>query len=217
MAYIDLLNIKKTYCGKTLFDNFNLSIDTGEFLGILGPSGSGKTTLLNIIGLITDISSGSVNIDGIKNLKANSKSALMLRRSTIGYLFQNYGLIDDETVSWNLKLAFEYKKLKKSEKEKRINKVAEQFKLSDCLNKKIYMLSGGQQQRVAVMRLLLQESRIILADEPTSSLDKDNEKIIMGELKRLNDAGITVIMVTHNRLLEHYFTRKIILDELMPG
>ena len=116
MSLITLKNVKKEY-GKNqvLFENLSLEIEKGEFVGFVGKSGAGKTTLLNIIGLITDISEGTITIDGHQNLSMNGKNALILRRYTIGYLFQNYGLIEDESVLWNLKLALEYKKIKKEE------------------------------------------------------------------------------------------------------
>ena len=134
---------------------------------------------------------------------------MILRRYTIGYLFQNYGLIEDESVLWNLKLALEYKKIKKEEKLKLINKYLKQFELSDMLNKKVYQLSGGEQQRIAIIKLILQGSQIILADEPTSGLDKENELIVMKLLKELNEKGITIIMVTHNMNLCDCFSRVI--------
>ena len=132
-----------------------------------------------------------------------------MRRYTIGYLFQNYGLIEDESVLWNLKLALEYKKIKREEKLKLINKYLKQFELSDMLNKKVYQLSGGEQQRIAIIKLILQGSQIILADEPTSGLDKENELIVMKLLKELNEKGITIIMVTHNMNLYDCFSRVI--------
>lgn len=134
---------------------------------------------------------------------------MILRRYTIGYLFQNYGLIEDESVLWNLKLALEYKKIKREEKLKLINKYLKQFELSDMLNKKVYQLSGGEQQRIAIIKLILQGSQIILADEPTSGLDKENELIVMKLLKELNEKGITIIMVTHNMNLCDCFSRVI--------
>ncbi|HFP9143822.1 TPA: ATP-binding cassette domain-containing protein, partial [Enterococcus faecium] len=199
MSLITLKNIKKVY-GKNqiLFENLSLEIEKGEFVGLVGKSGAGKTTLLNIIGLITDISEGIITIDGQQKLSVNSRNAMLLRRYTIGYLFQNYGLIEDESVLWNLKLALEYKKMKKEDKLKVINEYLKQFNLSDMLNKKIYQLSGGEQQRIAIIKLILQGSQIILADEPTSGLDKENEQVVMKLLKELNEKGITIIMVTHN-------------------
>ncbi|HHR0517239.1 ATP-binding cassette domain-containing protein [Enterococcus faecium] len=207
---ITLKNIKKVY-GKNqiLFENLSLEIEKGEFVGLVGKSGAGKTTLLNIIGLITDISEGIITIDGQQKLSVNSRNAMLLRRYTIGYLFQNYGLIEDESVLWNLKLALEYKKMKKEDKLKVINEYLKQFNLSDMLNKKIYQLSGGEQQRIAIIKLILQGSQIILADEPTSGLDKENEQVVMKLLKELNEKGITIIMVTHNMDLRNYFSRVI--------
>ena len=210
MSLITLKNVKKEY-GKNqvLFENLSLEIEKGEFVGLVGKSGAGKTTLLNIIGLITDISEGTITIDSHKNLSMNGKNPMILRRYTIGYLFQNYGLIEDESVLWNLKLALEYKKVKKEEKLKLINKYLKQFELSDMLNKKVYQLSGGEQQRIAIIKLILQGSQIILADEPTSGLDKENELIVMKLLKELNEKGITIIMVTHNMNLCDCFSRVI--------
>jgi len=210
MSLITLKNIKKQY-GKdqVLFENLSLEIEKGEFVGLVGKSGAGKTTLLNIIGLITDISAGTITIDGHQNVSINSKNAMILRRYTIGYLFQNYGLIEDEIVLWNLKLALEYKKIKKKEKLKLIDKYLKQFELTDMLDKKVYQLSGGEQQRIAIIKLILQGSRIILADEPTSGLDKENESIVMKLLKELNEDGITIIMVTHNMNLLDCFSRVI--------
>lgn len=214
MALITLTNVKKEY-GKNevLFDKLSLTIEKGEFVGLIGRSGAGKTTLLNIIGLITDISSGTITIDGHQNLSVNSKEAMLLRRNMIGYLFQNYGLIEDESVEWNLKLALEYKKLKKDEKLKLIKQHLKQFGLSEMLDKKVYQLSGGEQQRIAIIKLILQGSQIILADEPTSGLDQENERIVMDLLKELNEKGATIIMVTHNLDLCRYFSRTINVED----
>lgn len=152
MSLITLKNIKKEY-GKNhvLFENLSLEIEKGEFVGLVGKSGAGKTTLLNIIGLITDISEGTITIDNHQNLSVNSKNAMILRRYTIGYLFQNYGLIEDESVLWNLKLALEYKKMKKKEKLKIIDKYLKQFELGDMLNKKVYQLSGESSSELQLL------------------------------------------------------------------
>lgn len=208
MSIIELKNITKKYKdGKTIFSDYSLRIDEGEFVGIVGESGAGKTTLLNIIGLITNISSGSITIKKQSNLTPSSKKAMLLRRNTIGYLFQNYGLIDDESVEWNLNLALEYKKLSRSQKKEKIQTLLTKMGLTDYEKKKIYQLSGGEQQRVAIAKLILQESSIILADEPTSGLDNANKVMVMDLLSKLNNKGITVIMVTHDTTLNNYFSK----------
>lgn len=207
MSIIELKNITKKYKGgKIIFSNYSLRIDEGEFVGIVGESGAGKTTLLNIIGLITNISSGSITIKKQSNLTPSNKKAMLLRRNTIGYLFQNYGLIDDESVEWNLNLALEYKKLSRSQKKEKIQTLLTKMGLTDYEKKKIYQLSGGEQQRVAIAKLILQESSIILADEPTSGLDNANKVMVMDLLSKLNNKGITVIMVTHDTTLNNYFS-----------
>ena len=210
MSIIELNNITKKYKGgKTIFSNYSLRIDEGEFVGIVGESGAGKTTLLNIIGLITNISSGSITIKKQSNLTPSSKKAMLLRRNTIGYLFQNYGLIDDESVEWNLNLALEYKKLSRSQKKEKIQTLLTKIGLTNYEKKKIYQLSGGEQQRVAIAKLILQESSIILADEPTSGLDNANKVMVMDLLSELNNKGIIVIMVTHDTTLNNYFSKTV--------
>ena len=214
MSLISLNNIKKGYDkNQVILDDLSLEIDKGEFIGFVGKSGAGKTTLLNVIGLITDISEGEVVIDNCIIKSINCKKAMLLRRYTLGYLFQNYGLIEDVSVLWHLKLALEYKKVPRKEKEKIIKDNLEQFDLIHLVDRKVYQLSGGEQQRIAIVKLILQGSQIILADEPTSGLDKDNETIVMELLKELNEKGTTIIMVTHNMNLCSYFSRVINVEE----
>ncbi|MGN7410056.1 ABC transporter ATP-binding protein [Sporosarcina sp. SAFN-010] len=195
MTLIKLENITKTFNGEPIFVNFNLEIDKGEFLGIAGRSGAGKSTLLNIIGLLEDCE-GTVSIKGKTIDNINSKEARLVLKNDIGYLFQNYALIDDLTVYENLTIIFD----KTPKKERRALALRELSKLGlgDVLDKKIYQLSGGEQQRVAMARLILRDSEIILADEPTGSLDKKNGAIIMSLLKELHMQGKTIIMVSHD-------------------
>lgn len=215
MSVIKLENISKTYGKEELFSNINLTVKKGEMLAITGESGKGKTTLLNIMGLITKKDKGDLLLFNKKNPSIHSKSAMILRREKIGYLFQNYGLVDDETVKWNLNLALEYKKLNKKTKAKKINSLLKEFGLSYLKDKMIYQLSGGEQQRIAIIRLILQDSDLILADEPTASLDADNEKIILEYLKQLNEKGKTIVVVTHNKDILHYFSRVVSLKGLV--
>ena len=209
---IQLKNIDKKYGNKYLFKNLDFSIKKGEMIAITGASGSGKSTLLNIIGLIDKPDSGEVLICGNKNPYDKEKIKLNLFRNNIGYLFQNYALVDNYTVSKNLDIALEYVKGKdkKKLKEEALDKVG----LLDKLNNKVFELSGGEQQRVALARLILKENDIILADEPTGSLDEDNKAIILRLLKELNNEGKTVVVVTHDKVVADMCDREINIKEL---
>ena len=198
MNVLTLKNISKEFDNNLVLSNINLTVESGEMIAIMGESGHGKTTLLNIIGLISNKSSGDITIYNSINPNISSKEAMLFRRNKIGYLFQNYGLIDDESVLWNLKLALAYKKISKKEKINKIDKLLEEFNILKLRNKKVYQLSGGEQQRIAIIRLILKESDLILADEPTGSLDSENRNFIMSSLKNLNKTGKTIIIVTHD-------------------
>ncbi|WP_346869642.1 putative bacteriocin export ABC transporter [Clostridium sp. UBA5119] len=198
MNILTLKNVSKEYNKISVLSNVNLIVKSGEMIAVMGESGKGKTTLLNIIGLISDKSGGDITIYDYNNPRINSKESMLLRRNKIGYLFQNYGLIDDESVLWNLKLALTYKKMSKKEKNDKIDNLLNEFNILKLKNKKIYQLSGGEQQRIALIRLILQESNLILADEPTGSLDEENRNFVISVLKKLNDGGKTIIIVTHD-------------------
>lgn len=195
MDIIRLENISKVYNTKKIFENFNLTVKKGEFLGIKGESGKGKSTLLNIIGLL-ETCDGRVIMDGKEINYKNTKEIQRFLRNKIGYLFQNFALIDDLNVYENLKIV-----LKKDEKKNGKAVILQELKkvgMEDALNKKVYQLSGGEQQRIAIVRLILHKSEIILADEPTGSLDIKNAKIVMDLLKEFHKQGKTVIMVSHD-------------------
>ncbi|GLC89195.1 putative bacteriocin export ABC transporter [Lysinibacillus piscis] len=214
MAIVELTNVSKKYDGQEIFSNIHLTIEYGEMVAITGESGTGKTTLLNLMGLITKKDDGELIVCNVKNPHIHSKAAMLLRREKIGYLFQNYGLVDDETVLWNLMLALAYKKGNKKNKNEKIEQLLHEFNLTYLKNKMVYQLSGGEQQRIAIIRLILQESELIFADEPTASLDTNNEKVIMDYLQQLNIAGKTIVVVTHSKRILNYFTRVINLNEL---
>ena len=191
---ISLINISKKFKDKSVIDKLNLKVSKGEFIAITGNSGSGKTTLLNIMGLLEKPDSGDVVINGVKN--PNGKQVRILQRDFYGYLFQNYALIENETVESNLKIALKYQKnINHTEK---INEALESVWLKGHNKKKIYELSGGEQQRVALARVILKKCEIIFADEPTGNLDKENRDIVFEILKRLNDEGKTIVFVTHD-------------------
>lgn len=192
---INLVNIKKAYDGKIILDNFSLHIQEGEMVAIKGKSGCGKSTLLNIIGLLEAADKGQVCIDGFRNVKPQSQTAIKLIRYEISYLFQNFALVDEETVLYNLKIALRYVKGNKKQK---IAEALSSVGLSGMEGKKIYQLSGGEQQRIALARILLKPSKIVLADEPTGSLDSYNRDIVIEMLHKLQKQGKTIVIVTHD-------------------
>ena len=207
MVIIQLSNIKKSYNGHLLFENFSCSIEHGEVVAIMGKSGSGKTTLLNMIGCLDKPDSGSIIIDDIKDPWKSGKDKANIFRYKLGYLFQNYALIDNETVSKNLDIALEYIKKDKKEKEELKIEALKKVGLIDKMKCKVYQLSGGEQQRIALARLFLKESKIILADEPTGSLDIENRDKVLSLLKELNNLGKTVLIVTHDNYIGDFCDR----------
>ena len=171
MTAITLSNINKRFGEKVLFRDYSLHIEAGEFVAIKGESGAGKTTLLNIIGLLETPDSGSVTLCGARNPSFSSRAAVHLRRHKLSYLFQNYGLVDTDTVEANMKLATRFGKAKGKAEKERIADALAQVGLSGYERRKVYTLSGGEQQRVALARILCSQPEVILLDEPFSALD----------------------------------------------
>ena len=192
---IEGINITKKFDGLTLFQNYNFLIEDQEFVCFSGASGTGKTTLLNMIGLIEPIDAGTLRINEIEY--TTNKQKMEYFRSIVGFLFQNFALIESKTVKENLELI-----RKGSRTNYTIEEVLERVGLESKLNSKVYTLSGGEQQRVALARLFLKKCDIILADEPTGSLDAKNAQIIMDILLSLNAEGKTVIIVTHDQKIK---------------
>lgn len=188
---IEIRNISKSFGNQSLFNNFSLTIKSGEFLIISGVSGKGKTTLLNIIGGLETIDSGEVIIDG--NLLKSSKSLRDFWKNKVGFLFQNFALIEDKTVDQNLKII-----KKDTQSNYETDDILERVGLFQKKKEKVYTLSGGEQQRLALARLFLKKCDIVLADEPTGSLDRTNAKIVIDLLRELNKTGKTIILVTHD-------------------
>ena len=188
---ISLQNICKSYGEKTLFNNLNLDISEGEFVVFAGKSGCGKTTLLNMIGGLERPDSGTVSVDSKDIFKRNNMRKYFTE--TVGFLFQNFALVEDETVTKNL----EYVQ-KKFRTQKSSDEILKYLGLLDKRDTKVYKLSGGEQQRVAIARLMYKKCKIILADEPTGSLDSENAYSVMKILHDLNNLGKTIILVTHS-------------------
>lgn len=197
---IEIKNLHKSFGDRKLFSNFNTTIQDGEFVILSGVSGCGKTTLLNIIGSIEKIDDGEVLVDGI-NI-TNPKNQLEYFRTKVGFLFQNFALVDNKTVRENLKLI-----RNDSKSDITIEGALEKVGLLNKIDQKVYTLSGGEQQRVALGRLMVKKCDIILADEPTGSLDKVNAESVIEILKRMNKMGKTVIMATHDESYKKIGTR----------
>lgn len=188
---IQIQHITKKFEQKTLFQDFSLDIPNGHFTVFAGKSGCGKTTLLNMVGGLEQPDAGKILVDGLDlSKRKNMKNYFMYK---VGFLFQNFALIEDETVQQNL----EYIQ-KKARTDKSIDDILKEIGLYEKKNTEIYKLSGGEQQRIALGRLMLKKCDVILADEPTGSLDRENEAIVMNILHRMNDEGKTVVLVTHS-------------------
>ncbi len=195
---IKLENVSKSY-SKSILKNISLEIKQGEFVAIVGESGKGKSTLLNIIGLLEKADSGKVFIDGECNIEPNSSKAAKVLRYKINYLFQNFALIDEKNVYKNLMLSLQYVKANKKRKIQMIDSVLSKVGLEGYGNRKVFELSGGEQQRVAIARCMLKPCKIVLADEPTGSLDINNRDRVLKLLNELNKEGKTIIIVTHDK------------------
>lgn len=215
---IELKNLQKRYkVGKEklhVLKSINLTINQGEFVMIMGKSGSGKTTLLNILGFLDKFDDGNYffEYNNVTNLNENKRSEF--RNTNIGFVFQQFNLVETLNVFQNVELPMIYNsKFSKKERKERVERSLKVVGLLDKVKQKPLQLSGGQQQRVAIARALVNDPQIIFADEPTGALDSETGIEIMNLLKSLNDNGKTVIMVTHDPDLIHYATKLINLKD----
>lgn len=188
---IEIKEISKAFGDHVIFKGLDLNIEKGEFVVFCGPSGCGKTTLLNIIGGLEKIDEGSLIVDGMDISGKRPKKDYYLTK--VGFLFQNFAILENKTVKENIELV-----QNKARTGITVAEALEKVGLKDKENEKVYKLSGGEQQRVAVARLLFKKCDIILADEPTGSLDRANGDNILKLLHMLNDMGKTVVLVTHD-------------------
>ncbi|MDN5200155.1 ABC transporter ATP-binding protein [Fulvivirgaceae bacterium BMA10] len=199
---IKAANLSKVYTTDevetTALDSVNIEIKGGEFVAIMGPSGCGKSTLLNIMGLLDNPSGGEYHFLEHEVSKYSERQRASLRKGSIGFIFQSFNLIDELTVFENVELPLLYLKVNSSERKKRVDKVLENMNIMHRRNHFPQQLSGGQQQRVAIARAVVAEPKLILADEPTGNLDSANGEEVMKLLTELNQAGTTVVMVTHS-------------------
>jgi putative ABC transport system ATP-binding protein len=201
---VEAVDLKKTYMlGKIPVEalrGVNLRVEKGDFLSILGPSGSGKSTLLNLVGALDKPTSGKLRIDGVdvSTLNDNQLADLRLR---IGFVFQFFNLIPRFTARDNVELAMSIKGRNKSDRTKRAQELLETVGLRDRINHKPAELSGGQQQRVAIARALANDPRFLLMDEPTGNIDSKTAREVLNLIERINEDGVTIVMVTHDQRL----------------
>ncbi len=202
---IELKNVTKTFGTNVLFSGLTFDIKDGEFVVFSGKSGCGKSTMLNMIGGIEKVTSGSILVDGADITKKIDRVRYFSEK--VGFLFQNFALSENKTVRANLEMV-----AKRSRTAVTIDEALREVGILDKKDEKVCTLSGGEQQRVALARLMIKKCDIILADEPTGSLDRENAMSVIKILKDLNAKGRTVIMVTHDESLKTVGTRVIVLD-----
>lgn len=199
---IKLVNATKIYSGSDYetiaLNNITMSIDQGDFLAVMGPSGSGKTTFLNIIGCMDKLTSGTFFFNNKDISEYSSKKLTDIRKNHIGFVFQNFALLQDFTIYENIEIPLLAKNIKKKERKDRMDKALEMLGIMGLGNKLPSQLSGGQQQRVAIARTLVSGNNIIMADEPTGALDQNTSRDLMDIFCKLNENGKTIILITHD-------------------
>lgn len=215
---IELNDVTKIYNGSdyetVALNCVNVTIEKGDFIAVMGPSGSGKTTFLNIIGCMDNPTSGKYYLNGEDVSEYSSRKLTGLRKNHIGFIFQNFALLQDYTIYENIEVPLLAKNIRKGERKQRMSMVMELLGIENLGNKLPSQLSGGQQQRVAIARVLAADNNIILADEPTGSLDQNTSKDLMDIFSQLNDNGKTVIVITHDAKVAEYAKRVI---EIIDG
>ena len=211
-------NIEKYYGSKSsltkAIDNISFEVEKGEFVAIMGSSGSGKTTLLNCISTIDKVTAGHIFVGGTDITKLKGNDLNKFRREDLGFIFQDFNLLDTLTAYENIALALSIQNVGPKEIDKRIKKVAKELDIESVLKKYPYQMSGGQKQRVAAARAIITNPKLILADEPTGALDSKSSKMLLEKLTYLNNAlGATILMVTHDAYAASYATRIIFIKD----
>lgn len=215
---LKIKNVEKYYGNRSsltkAIDDISFSVSKGEFVAIMGASGSGKTTLLNVVSTIDKVSAGHIFVDGIDVTKLKGNDLNKFRREDLGFIFQDFNLLDTLTAYENIALALSIQNVKPGEIEKRIKKVSEDLGIKDVLKKYPYQMSGGQKQRVASARAIITNPKLILADEPTGALDSKSSKMLLESFNYLNEEKqATILMVTHDAFTASYSNRVIFIKD----
>jgi putative ABC transport system ATP-binding protein len=218
MELLKVDQIEKYYGNKSsltkAIDDISFSVNQGEFVAIMGASGSGKTTLLNCISTIDHVTSGHIYLEGNDNTKLKGKALNRFRREKLGFIFQDFNLLDTLTAYENISLALSIQGVHQSEIDQRIRKVAEQLGITEVLKKYPYQMSGGQKQRVASARAIITNPKLILADEPTGALDSKSSRMLLERFSYLNqEYKATIMMVTHDSFSASYASRVIFIRD----
>ena len=211
-------SIEKYYGNKgnilKAIDDVSFEVQKGEFVGVMGPSGSGKTTLLNVIATIDEVSSGHIYLNGKDLTEINKKEIGRFRRENLGFIFQDFNLIDTLTIHENIALALTINKTNKNEIDGKVNSVAKELGIEEILTKYPYEVSGGQKQRTACARALVTNPKLILADEPTGALDSKSAQMLIEMISSLNkDFKATILMVTHDSFTASYCDRILFIKD----
>lgn len=209
---VEVASVSKSFRRHQVLNKVNLTVSQGEFVAVTGPSGSGKSTLLNLIGLLDTPDQGCVSLFGRPAPGINTSQARLILRHKLGYLFQNAALIDQDSVETNLRTAQKYSPTPTSHRAHQRQKALTTVGLGGLEQQKVYELSGGEQQRLALACLLTRDTELVLADEPTGSLDPHNRDTVLTLLQDLNHQGKTIIIVTHDPDVASAATRRISLE-----
>lgn len=225
---LEVKNIEKYYGNKAnltkAIDNISFNVTKGEFVGIMGASGSGKTTLLNCISTIDRVTAGKIVIDGKDITKLKGNHINKFRREELGFIFQDFNLLDTLTSYENIAIALTIQKANPRQIDEKVKEVAEKLNITDTLNKYPYQISGGQKQRVASARAIITNPKLVLADEPTGALDSKSARQLLESFENLNQKlSATILMVTHDSFTASYASRILfikdgkIFNELIKG
>lgn len=218
MAVLQAERLSKTYGRGAVtyqaLDGFDLTVEAGEFVGVMGPSGSGKTTLLNLLATIDRPTSGTVRLGGAEPSKMNAGELALFRRRKLGFVFQDFNLLDTLTMKENIVLPLALDRKKPEDMEERVSALAEQLGIADILDKRTYEVSGGQQQRTAIARAVIHEPEIVLADELTGNLDSKAAGDVMESLTRMNEERrATILLVTHDPFAASFCKRIVFIKD----
>ena len=215
---LSVQKVQKYYGNKAsltrALDVISFDVEQGEFLAIMGASGSGKTTLLNCISTIDTVSAGHIYLDGTDVTEINEKEIARFRRENLGFVFQDFNLLDTLTISENIALALTINQVPAGEIDGRVREMAVKLNITDILDKYPYQVSGGQKQRCACARAIINHPKLLLADEPTGALDSHSAQMLLSTIQSINEQlGATILMVTHDAFTASYASRILFLQD----